>query len=113
MNATAAPGTGSGARDRMEKLLHRIAKLLREAGRPREAVSFVCLARDAAASNTADERRELARFVLRLYGGTGSFNDLVVSPVGRGGRAREEDRAPDDELDRLRHALYRQARDLI
>jgi hypothetical protein len=40
------------------------------------------------------------------YGGMGSFNDLVISPLNRHRGGEEELRAADKRLDRLRSEIY-------
>jgi hypothetical protein len=57
-------------------------------------------------ANGAEERRAIAGRVLQLYGGMGSFNDLVLQDA-HGVRPEQ------DEFGRLRSLLFEAARDSI
>ncbi|AXH34154.1 hypothetical protein DVJ78_00710 [Humibacter sp. BT305] len=77
-----------------------LSQVLAAHGRDDWAATFERL---AARAEGADGAREAASDALALYGGMGSFNDLVLST------SSTDSREPDEQLDRLRSALHRAA----
>lgn len=89
--------------DPLRDLLSRLAQLLAGADEPRWSQSMSRLAERAAATPGSAERREVIREVLSLYGGMGSFNDVVLQDA-RGVLPEQP------ELDQLRSRLFETAR---
>ncbi len=72
-------------------------------GRDDWAATFEGLASRAAGADGPAGAREAASDALALYGGMGSFADLVLM------RSSTDSREPDERLERLRSALHRAA----
>jgi hypothetical protein len=68
--------------------------------------------REAGATGEEWKRREALDELRGLYGGMGSFNDLVIGERGAPVTARLELAAINDELNALRRRLYRSLRKL-
>lgn len=90
--------------DSLVDLLRAAAKLLAEAGEARPAQHLYELAARASGASDDEARQEVVRDVLALYGGMGSFQDLVLQDE-RGVRPEQP------ALDRLRAQLFEVARD--
>jgi len=84
-------------------VLQAIADLLLDSGEARIALRLRMLATQSLDARDIDEQREVARRVLALYGGMGSFQDLVL---------QDDDgvRAEQAVFDRLRKRLFETAR---
>src|SRR5512133_2364412 len=94
----------AGHLDPLSALLVRLARLLDRAQEQRWAQSMWQLADAAAAASGTQERQEVVRRVLALYGGMGSFNDVVLQD--------ERGVMPEQvELDELRSRLFETARE--
>lgn len=88
--------------DSIEALLVRLTRPLNRTSHCDWANSLERLSEDL-----AEHPKEVAREILSLYGGMGSFNDLVL--YDRGVLLKEQN----IELDELRAALFRQCQDLL
>ena len=90
--------------DRLLALLLRLAELLDHAGEARTSAVLRHLADGLEGQSPGTEgRRAVVRQILRLYGGMGSFQDLVLQDAG-GVRPEQRD------LQSLRHQLFEEAR---
>lgn len=85
------------------KTCRALSQHLAENGRADWAATFARLADRAEEADSPDRVREVASDALALYGGMGSFADLVLLASSSGSRE------PDERLDRLRSALHRSA----
>lgn len=85
--------------ERVVPLLLEIRELVEACGQARWAGLFAHLAEDAAAAGTESEGREVLQRIGQLFGGMGSFNDLVLQD-------RQGVRPEQQRLDALRTALY-------
>ena len=85
--------------------LERIVSILKAAGSS-WANSIGDAGAAVAMSSTPEELSSNLKRLLSMYGGMGSFNDLVL-------QTRAGVRPEQSELDRLRSLLYHQTRDLL
>lgn len=90
--------------DRLVDLLQAAASLLAEAGEVGPARRLREFAICAAQAVDNEERQDVVHGVLSLYGGIGSFQDLVLQDE-RGVRPEQQ------SLDRLRGLIFQAARD--
>ncbi len=86
-------------------LLREIQELVAACGQERWASMFAHLAEDAAEATAGTGQREVLQRIGELYGGMGSFNDLVLQD-------RQGVRPEQRRLDTLRTDLYRAVTDL-
>lgn len=80
-----------------------LSQHLAASGRHDWVATFERLAVRAEGAESAADAREVASDALALYGGMGSFADLVLMT------SSIDSREPDERLDRLRSALHRAA----
>jgi hypothetical protein len=85
--------------------VERIVSILESAGSS-WADSIAKVGAAVAASTSPEELTSNVKLLLSMYGGMGSFNDVVLQ--SRAGVSPDQ-----PELDRLRSLLYQQARELI
>lgn len=85
--------------ERVVPLLQEIQELVEACGQARWAGLFAHLAGDATAAGTESERRDVLHRIGQLFGGMGSFNDLVLQD-------RQGVRPEQQRLDALRTDLY-------
>lgn len=90
--------------DSVEGLLASLAELLNRCDEGPWATRLGGLAADLAAAGDGPEREHVVRAVLRLYGGMGSFSDLVLQD-------RAAPRPEQATFDRMRTELFERARD--
>ncbi len=92
---------------RVSTLLEAIAALIRSSGQLHWTRSFTTLEKQAEALSSREEASHLASTILGMYGGMGSFNDLVLF------NGSVVDAEANRRLDRLRKELFEAARSIL